>query len=100
MIVATFLYVASASEVRGEPLETLDWPPRVLEEQPLNLLLKQSREPLFTAGFAWWHLSRSGISHCITLYSCRASYSGAHPTPDDEAVIAEVDTLLPELFIQ
>ncbi len=34
----------------GEPVDSFDWPPRVLDEQPITLLLQQVREPVSQPG--------------------------------------------------
>ena len=37
-------------EISGKLVESLLWPPRVLQEQPLTLLMKQYRDPALQPG--------------------------------------------------
>ena len=76
-----------ALEVTGKPVEALLWPPRVLEDQPLTLLLKQYRDLALQPGFLGVVSLGVGSIETIIL-------------PEDTALMAEMDAIVPELFLK
>ena len=85
------MIAATTSEERGNPLDDVARPPRVLESYPLALVVKSLREPSSQPG------SPGGISFgsgtMVSLVSSASEQPTVQPitTPEDEEEIAKVD---------
>ena len=87
-------------EEMGEPLDSLAWPPRVLDEQPFSLLIKQVREPVSQPGLLGG--TSLGVGSLVSPISTALEQVTLEPitSPDDAAMVVEIDAHLPELFMK
>jgi hypothetical protein len=81
----------------GEPVETILWPPRVLESQPLTFLLRDVRDPVLEPGTPG--VAVSTISPISTAGSETILFEPVL-SAEDSALVAEVDAAIPDLFIK
>ena len=81
----------------GEPVETILWPPRVLESQPLTFLLRDVRDPVLEPGTPG--VAASNISPISTVGSENILFEPVLSV-EDTALVAEVDAAIPDLFIK
>lgn len=73
----------------GEPVYSFKWPPRVLEEQPLTVLMNQVRDPVLQP--AWLGGTPPGVGSLVSPTSTASEHVTLEPTasPDDATVVAE-----------
>ena len=84
-------------EQTGEPVETILWPPRALEDQPLTLISKGFRDPALQPG-------PPGVAPPVISPASSAGSENIIFEPvlsvEDTALLAEVDAAIPDLFIR
>ena len=87
-----------ALEGTGELVDSFVWPPRVLEDQPLSLIMQQLRDPVIQPG------SLGAVSPGVASIMSPASTAPEQITfepaisPEDTALVAEMDANSLELF--
>ena len=81
----------------GEPVESILWPPRVLESQPLTFILRDVRDPVLQPG-------PPGVAPPVISPASSAGSENILFEPvlsvEDTALVAEVDAAIPDLFIR
>ena len=84
----------------GKLVESLLWPPRVLEDQPLTLLMKQYRDIALQPVLLG--VVSLGIGSISSLASTASERATLEPiiSPEDTALVAEMDVIVPELFLK
>ena len=85
---------SSSHEERGDPLAEMAWPPRVLDSYPLTLLLMGKVTVMLPE-------EPGSLGVVISLASTASETLTLEPiaTAEDEAVIANCDVLVADLFV-
>ena len=86
----------SMQEQTGELVDTILWPPRVLEDQPLTLILNGFRDPSSQLGSPG--ALPPGVSPASSAGSEQIIFEPVI-SEEDTALLAEVDATIPDLFI-